>query len=459
MNLKPIVPHGALKNTDPALRRFTDTIQNPARFVKTIAHNAAKIPANLRRWNTGQPPSWAPFKTNRQLRRELRNRMDQLEKDRFLCVKEGNCVEFKTGDALAALNEMGVTSMDNLHQFKKLKPLPVDGSPEYFLASEDSKVKEAQFRQNIQINPKGEHLLAKYFRRKYQANIVFPERKVAYGNIERIATSEFPAYAKEFLLELGKTNGDVRCLFYPGGTHVIPFVYLKQGDREVVLVADSKGGKSGHAALLAEQLKGTGIEVLNVAETRQRAMLGCRVDAMKFAVSLTGHRPDGEYLLPNILGALLDHASEPNDEGVRSVSLPAELLRTAQISQFVEANLKNDDKDRPLLDDPNKQRTFAEFREQYTKTFTQATEAQPDLTLAEARPKLDYLRQKAWRSAEIIQIEHFNEQLEKILGAKMWAPERQQEFATRMKQGTRPTQDDLSDESMERSDSSHQLIG
>jgi hypothetical protein len=435
------------------LKLVTDTFQNTARFVKTTARNAAKVPANLSRWHTGLSPSWAPFKTNRQLRRELRNQMDQVKQDGFRRVKEDNCVEFRTGDALTVLEGMGVAGKDSLHKFKNLKPLPVEGSFEYFLPKEDTKVAEARFRQGIQINPKGQQLLARYFGRKYQTNIVFPERKEANGYVEKIAVSQFPYRAKEFLLELRKTNGDVRCLFYPEGTHVIPFVYLKQGDREVVLVADSKGGKSGHAEALAEQLKGSGIEVLSVAQTRQRDMYSCYADSMKFAVSLTGHRPDGEYLLPNLLDVLLNHASEPNEKGVRLVSLPAELLRTAQISKFVEANLENDDEDRPLLDDP-KHRTFAGVREQYTETFTQATEAQPDLTLAEARPKLDYLRQKGWRYAEIIQIEHFNEQLEKILGAKTWTPERQQEFAAQMKQGTRPDQDNLRDESLDRSDDS-----
>src|SRR5687767_14453202 len=93
MNLKPIVPYRDLKNADPALRKVSDAFQNTARFAKTAAHNAVKVPTNLLRWHTGVAPSWAPFKTNRQLRRELRNQMDQLEQDRFQRVKEDNCVE------------------------------------------------------------------------------------------------------------------------------------------------------------------------------------------------------------------------------------------------------------------------------------------------------------------------------------------------------------------------------
>lgn len=92
-----------------------------------------------------------------------------------------------------------------------------------------------------------------------------------------------------------------------------------------------------------------------------------------------------------------------------------------------------------------KHRTLNEFQAGYQATFSQATEKHPNPA---PLPKADYLRQKGFRYAELIQIEYYNKQLKSLFGETHWNVTKQEEFAHVLKQSLRGPRDrQTSDES------------
>lgn len=126
-----------------------------------------------------------------------------------------------------------------------------------------------------------------------------------------------------------------------------------------------------------------------------------------------------------------------------AVSLPSELVKLAQISAFVKTHSAGTPE--AVLRGDAKHRTLNEFQSAHQATFSQATENHPDPA---PLPKADYLRQKGFRYAELIQIEYYNKQLKSLLGEAHWNVTKQEKFAQVLKQSLRgPRDQQTSDES------------
>jgi hypothetical protein len=290
----------------------------------------------------------------------------------------------------------------------------------------------------IKLGPQGRRLLVDHYRRKYNADIVLPG-----SDQNPVSHVTFASVAQAHIEPLRKRPGDVRCAFNLGGKHAVPVIYIKERGREALLVADSLGGsKSDVARALADQYGLKDITIYRVDENRQLDYFSCYADAMKFAATITGHVRNedgsfGDYLLPNVLEELESRRKESIYPGnVWAVTLPAELAKLAQIDKFIGAQ-KGTDPEKRMPSDP-KRRTLTDFRDPYetTVTWKKPGKTPADPTITFPRSINDSLRHKGFRYAELIQIAHYNRQMEDLFPDK-WPAARQLEFERCLKRVVR----------------------
>lgn len=386
-------------------------------LVMAAANTFLGLP-NLIRHFRGQEPRWLWIPGHAERRDTARKQ----------AVRELRCAS--RGPALVTLvhlrEALGAMGREGLPDRLRAMPRPEAG---YFATRLDRRVREPELRHGAMPLRLGLPLLAAYYARKYDAKIEFPD-----SHEDSLVASEFALNPRSFIDRLRQGSGDVRHAFCLDGAHSIPVVYMREGGKEAVLVADSQGGHSQIARDIAQAFAkdAPGLRVYEVCGKRQNDFYSCYTDAVKTAVTLTGRTQNvdgshGRYRVPNLIGELEGRCAEPQ-HGVRSVRLPAELLKLSQSRQFVADQMRKRG-DPALRDDPlgrKLQQVMADYSVKRTVN-------------GEQRQSLDYLRQKGLAYAEIIQIEFYNQQLIAALGADAWTVREQNEFARQMKALLRST--------------------
>ena len=287
---------------------------------------------------------------------------------------------------------------------------------------------ELRFEPAITLTPKGRQLLASYYARKYDADIIFSEADMH---------AEF-APDREFIQHCRQKTGDVvRSALYLGhrdDMHGSLLVYAREGDnQEALLWFDSIGADAsalGDGANLAKASArfaqgGQPIKVFQHVRPLQKDYQSCWVFAMKTAVTLTGRGPDGsggfkDFLVPDLIPSLeARRLNTPVPEGVNPVWALPEVVRASQFMESVLADA-GEDLDKPLRG-AKPGVTLRSFIEKYTYTKRDGTKT------------LDYIRQKGYRAIENAETQAWSQQIGKALGEQVWTTRRQNEFAEQIK--------------------------
>ena len=254
------------------------------------------------------------------------------------------------------------------------------------------------------------------------------------------------SFAREHIEPLRKTPGDIRCavtvtcVLEGGARHAVPVIYIKEGGREAILVADSLGARSPDIALaLADQFHSEGIAVYRVDELRQLDHFSCYVDAMELSAKIAGRLRNedgsfGDYILPKVLKELESRRKQSIlQDNVLAVRLPDELAKCAQTNRFIAAQKGPKPKPEVTLRGARKRKTLTSFRSPHELTVTWKKNYGPNVF----RDINDSLRHKGFRYAELIQIGHYSRQMENYFGGEWWTPARYEEFKRCLKQVVR----------------------
>lgn len=267
----------------------------------------------------------------------------------------------------------------------------------------------------ISPTPGGMELIAQYYARKYGTNIVLPADE---SEGEKIYASliTFAANINTYLEPIKKANQDCRAAFFIGAesTHATPIIYIRENGKEGFLYADTKGVNEWAVELMQDETK---VEVYAIEDWRQADSYSCYIEALTFSRDATAMSKDKQnFRIPGLLN-FLDNHSEPSAKGTfrKLTSLPPELLKTAQSSEFTK-NYRDESK-RVVHDHKGKPETIEEFRERYTDK---------DISIRRKPPKKvettdisRYLRKKGIQSADIIEMQFYLNHIEKKLGYKL----------------------------------------
>jgi len=283
-----------------------------------------------------------------------------------------------------------------------------------------------RFEPAVTLTMKGRELLASYYARKYDADIVFTTA------LDDDAAELDPAFIERCRQ---KTGDVVRSALYRGhgeNLHGSLLVYAREGVREALILFDSAADESSlnigielakDAAPLA--LDGKPIEVFQHVRAIQKDWQSCWIFAMKTAVTLTGRQPDGrggfkDFLMPDLIYSLDSRRlNTPAPAGINPVWALPEVVRASQSMTSVLADAGE------YLDTPMRSAkagvTLRSFIEKYTYTLRDGTQ------------QLDYIRQKGHRADENAEIQAWSEQISEALSEDLWTTGRQIEFAAQIK--------------------------
>ena len=293
---------------------------------------------------------------------------------------------------------------------------------------------QPEYRDSMQLTPRGVDLLAGYYSRKCLANIEAPKCE----DESLVTLEDLPKMAKEVFSEALQEDGNFRCAFlFEDGPHCIPVIYIKEIESglqfEAILVADSRGGHEGDAAqVLSEQF--AHIEAVYRVDAPRRSDKTRSDDALswwegvRFAAIITGQRGN-DYILPNMMQELRNRSKPstvPRSGRVMAVTLPFELAKLSQLNDFFAAQLE-------AVADENPQRA-SEKRQQFTdfdkdhRVTVQMKDGNGGSTQVE---RIDWLRKESFKSPELMEIEFYNQQLTSI--SIHWTAECQNLFMQEMK--------------------------
>lgn len=183
-------------------------------------------------------------------------------------------------------------------------------------------------------------LITEYYADKYQAEISIP---MQFDDISFNLQSFFLTDTQGLVSRLrdeSKGHDEYRKSFLIGATatHATPACYIKDGDKEYFFIADSKGLQN---TFIPEHFQNTtGIPVMYIKAARQADEFSCYTDAIIFGKELTAKDKDGNYQLKDIGQKLYSSALGQNNADTSKPlpvgQLPKELLKTAQITKYVE---------------------------------------------------------------------------------------------------------------------------
>jgi len=257
-----------------------------------------------------------------------------------------------------------------LHNEFKLVPFNSQG---YYSIKNDFTINDAKYSPVIKMEAEGTLLVAAYYADKYQCVISRPadisvDELAKLNSEERrfhyLTDWEFVDNILDLLKPARETHDqEYREAFIlgPGTAHNIPVIYLREKGEEAILYANTL---AIHTASCIPEFSDTlkrkhNINVYVVEETRQADIYSCGVDALAFAKDAVAiNKRNGKYRIENLLTQLKARATRYNN--YYSVRLPNELLKTAQISKFVDLHQENNSKK------IHKNETLAEFRKRYT---------------------------------------------------------------------------------------------
>ncbi len=257
-------------------------------------------------------------------------------------------------------------------------------------------------------------LIVQYLNNKYQSNINCPVASYSFqgqsneGNflqpIPKYVDANNYVKIKSLISEARNKSSahfnyrEAYILSGGSGTeqHAVFMVYITEKGREGILFSDSLGSSKDIAENIQHE---TGIKVYYTPQKRQADMESCYIDALVFGRDTTGIDPEtGEYLIPNLLSFL---KTEAGPYGQTSVKLPNELLKTAQLSEFVSYHKNHSDKK------IHKDETIDEFRLRYSRDQTKGGTTKKIST---------YLSEKGNKYTKIMAIQFYLNEIEKELG-------------------------------------------
>lgn len=281
----------------------------------------------------------------------------------------------------------------------------------------------------IELTEKGAELICEYYQFKYQTNIELLHEKDSNPLV--VFLKKLPV----ILEKARKGKGDYRAAFLLGlSGHTTLVFYLKEGNSEGIVFADSLGGAEASAFLVQQE---TGIQSYYILEGRQHDKYSCYTDAIAMGKDITKkkHGSD-EYYYPKLLSYFVqladdgeesdetDEYEDPNEiQSTKSTPkityLPDCLLKTAQLESFMEVHYFSTN----FL--VHKNERLEPFRQRYTnqKQFP------------------SYLFEKGLKFSHLIRIQFYLKQVEHLM-QDAWSNALAQQYIYQAKQIIK----DLSDE-------------
>ena len=211
------------------------------------------------------------------------------------------------------------------------------------------------------VSPKitGSRLIADYYGIKYGCNIEFALKPAFFPETESYSLAKF--FLTPTFTDIRNTPGHYRKAFLWGmdSTHAIPVIYIKEGDQEGILIANSLG-TTPNTKKMANDIKiNTKIDVYTVLNPRQADDYSCYTDALVFARDTTAFCVDKtDYYIPGLLAFICKSSQKEGDFFVSK--LPDELLKTCQLSSFL--NYHQEKQHRII----HNKETLDNFRARYT---------------------------------------------------------------------------------------------
>lgn len=284
---------------------------------------------------------------------------------------------------------------------------------EYYKIQKDRSIQDD--KRNLAIVPfaKGQALIAEYYNDKYHTNITFPRKSTVHRNVQRfflLTLNEFANNSKQYINEAQQNTGDYRQAFILGASdlHATPVIYIREKNDEGILIVDSKGKNSAIAKKIEETSK---IKVYLVAEAGQSDDYSCYTHSLKIASDTTAMDPTNTYYIPNLLTHIKDHAKE--EETYYLTKLPNELLKTAQISSFVDTH-KEDESEGKII---HKKENLTLFRQRYTDMDIKILSKTSKMDALEEEVKIkdisSYVRIKGIKFADLIEIQFYLNEIKK----------------------------------------------
>ncbi len=265
---------------------------------------------------------------------------------------------------------------------------------------------DTTFGKGVLLRDKGMQLIAQFYREKYDVNVIMDNNIYCQGQ-------NFMELVKKGRAE----KGDYRCAYILIGLrHATPVFYLKSGNSEGFFIPDSVGRTHEHnygqvrkiiSELLLEHFPE--IPIFVTEEIRQADLISCYTDALVFVRDVTAKKENAYFKSAHLVGQLESRATEHVADvstgfsekkiTLKKAFLPDELLKTAQISAFVEDN-KSKEKNPSIIHvlKDGTQENLAQFRERYSKT-------------KDGKTYNGYLRNKGLKYSQIIIQQYYKNQL------------------------------------------------
>lgn len=290
--------------------------------------------------------------------------------------------------------KLNIQSRD-LDRIRKIHP------SQYYEVSND-KFALNDDNQFVKLTQEGMKLIIEFYQDKYKIKIHLYPLDVSKGvfSLESII---------QFIHSVRNEEGSFRHAFILSTSfdglhlHSIPLVYVKEKNKEAIVVLDSLGS-IGEAKLLHNA---THIKTFSVNRPRQRDGYSCHADALAILRDI--------MFIENLIDLLEERCVE--EDGIFIIKLFNVLLKTAQSKEFIDLN-KETDSTKIIHQNLNKktQETLDQFLLNRPETMKLRGEERPS----------SYLRKKGLQYAGIIEIQYYLNELKLILKEALDEPLRQQ---------------------------------
>jgi len=282
------------------------------------------------------------------------------------------------------------------------------------------------------LNPEGMKLISSYYKDKYSAKINLPSLEDERGRPYYEELNHLLEEPESYLGKLRKNSfvsvgdqGEYRelLLFGVGTGHSIPVLYIKNGNKEAFLLANSTGRYGDHFDKLKEfsekLLPERNVKIFIINEGWQADYTSCFLGGIIFGRDAT-RKEKNDYFIPNLLEYFETNSREDergNLENVKEItSLPPKLLKHTQRESFISLYLKEEESTELV----HKQENLQQFRGRFSEN------------VLGQNWKL-YLQKKGLSLTSIIEIQFYIVQLKQQFQEKFTA-EIQKKFISGAKQ-------------------------
>lgn len=208
----------------------------------------------------------------------------------------------------------------------------------------------------------GRQLVIQYLNKKYQTNISEP----IDDKDPQTPVTLHSDFLIKHLLQLKNKEGDHREAFVlqsdrHSSKHAVFLAYIKEGEKQGLLYSDTQRHQ---AQVFAQELnQKTGIKVFFTYTGRQADYHSCFTDSLVFGRDVTRKNATaGAYLYENLIHSL-ECREKKIHEGYSEAKLPNFLLKTAQLSDFVNLHKNVQSADETI----HKNENLEKFRERYSE--------------------------------------------------------------------------------------------